>query len=78
LRETTNLTLICSAVCGLTLHEQSRPDNSLDPVDLGRRDARDIAIRDLEHLPVDDAIAHRPAQQAVVRVDLGEPVGEPR
>src|SRR6266513_477495 len=53
------------------------PDNSLDPVHLGVGDARDVAVGDLEHLPVDDAIAHGPSQQPVMRIDLGEPLGNP-
>src|SRR2546425_6098407 len=42
----------------------------------GPRVARHVAVGDLERTPVDEAVAERPAEEAVMRVDLREPLGE--
>src|SRR5207253_658452 len=40
------------------------------------RDPRYVPVGDLQRRPIDDAVVHRPAEEAVVGIDLGEPVRE--
>src|SRR5258705_3946529 len=51
-------------------------DEALHALQLRIGDPGDVAIRDLQRLAVDHAIADRPAEEPVVRIDLREPVGE--
>src|SRR5947209_17104484 len=51
-------------------------EQSLDAEDLAFGDPRHVPIGDLEGRPIDDAVVHRPAEEAVVGIDLGEPVRE--
>src|SRR5947209_5400460 len=51
-------------------------EQSLDAEDLAFGDPRHVPIGDLEGRPIDDPVVHRPAEQAVVGIDLGEPVRE--
>src|SRR5207302_9953749 len=40
------------------------------------RDPRYVPVGDLQRRPMDDAVVHRPAEEAVVGMRLGEPVRE--
>src|SRR5947207_3798944 len=51
-------------------------DDAFDAEDLSLGNAGDVAECDFEHLPVHDAIAHGAAEEPMMRIDLGQSVGE--
>src|SRR5256885_15594069 len=56
---------------------RSHADQALHTQHFRLRDPRHIAVRDLEHGTVDDAVGHGATAQAMVRIDLREPCAEP-